>query len=141
MLHQVVGRLLGHVRVLLQEDGILGDLVGDLVLGVLGVVDAEGQVGVESALGRRLGVAVAAVGRAVRGRVRRYGVRTGVRTGMGMGRRMDGAVRGGSRVVRVRDVRDGGGGQGDCRQGHQQGGCLERRKREESCHGSSCTYT
>ncbi len=124
VLHQVVGALLGHVRVLLEEDGVLGDLVGDLVLWVLGVVDAEGEVGVEGALGGRLGVTVAvgaAVGSGVRGAVG-HGVRRSVGDWV-RGAVGHGGVRGGGGVV------DGAGGgrHGDRGQGHHHCGYLRRK--------------
>ena len=62
VLNEVVSRLVGHVGILLKEEGILRNLVGDVVGGVLGVQDAIGQVGAGRALGRRLGVAVAVLG-------------------------------------------------------------------------------
>lgn len=90
VLHQVVGGLVGNVGVLLQEDGILADLVGDLVLGIFGIFDAEGKVGVEGALGWGFGITVAVgsvvrgVGRAMRRRtVGRWVVRQGM-VGEGM---------------------------------------------------------
>ena len=55
---QVVGALVGDVRVLLEEDRIVADLGGDLVFGVLGVDQTEGEVGVDGAGGRDLGVTV-----------------------------------------------------------------------------------
>lgn len=58
VLNQVVGALVSHVGVLLQEDGVVADLGGDLVLGVLGVNEAEGKVGVNGAGWRGLGVTV-----------------------------------------------------------------------------------
>lgn len=62
MLHQVVSALVSHIRVLFKEDRVLRDLVGDLVLRVLGVLDTEGQVSVGCTLWWGLGVAVAMVG-------------------------------------------------------------------------------
>jgi hypothetical protein len=44
MVNQVVSGLVGHVRVLLQEDGILADLVSNLVLRVLEILQTEGKV-------------------------------------------------------------------------------------------------
>ena len=62
-LDQIIGGLVSDVRVLLQENGVLADFIGDLVLGVLGVLDTEGHVSVESAGGWGFGVAVPVVGR------------------------------------------------------------------------------
>jgi len=58
VLHEVVGALVGHVGVLLQENGVMADLGGDLVLGVLGVDETEGKVGVDGAGRGGLGVTV-----------------------------------------------------------------------------------
>ena len=55
---EVVGTLIGDVRVLLEEDRVVADLGGDLVFGVLGVDQAEGEVGVDGAGGRDLGVTI-----------------------------------------------------------------------------------
>ena len=73
VLDQVVGALIGHVGVLLQEDGVVTDLGGDLVLGVLGVDEAEGEVGVDGASRGGLGVTVGGWWRRCIGR-RRMGV-------------------------------------------------------------------
>lgn len=59
VLDEVVGGLLGNVGVFFEENGILRDLVGDLVVGVFGIFDTEGEVRVKGALGRGFGVAVA----------------------------------------------------------------------------------
>lgn len=56
---QIIGRLVSHIRVLLQEDWILADLVGDVVLGIFGIFQTEGQVCVVSACWRSLGITVA----------------------------------------------------------------------------------
>ena len=58
VLNQIVSRLVCHIRVLLEEDGVLRNLVGDLVVRVLGVFEAEGQVMAYSALWWGFGVAV-----------------------------------------------------------------------------------
>jgi hypothetical protein len=58
VLHQVIGTLVSHIRVLLQEDGIMADLGGDLILGVLRVNKAERKVGVDGTGRRSLGVTV-----------------------------------------------------------------------------------
>ena len=44
VLNQIVSRLVCHIRVLLKEDGVLRNLVGNLVVWVLRVFNAEGQV-------------------------------------------------------------------------------------------------
>lgn len=56
--NQVVSGLIRHVGVLLQEDWILADLVGDFVLGIFRVFDTEGKVGMEGAFWGSFGVAV-----------------------------------------------------------------------------------
>ena len=122
VLDEVVGRLVGHVGVLLQEDGVLADLVGDLVLGVLGVLQTEGKVGVEGALGGSLGVTVTVgVGCAVGNGVVGVGVVGSGMGSVGSGGRMVGS---GSGVVGP-----GGGGQGDGCHGHHQCGNLRSEKR------------
>lgn len=55
---EVVSRLIGHISVLLQEKGVLGNLVGDVIGGVLGVEDAIGKVRTLSTLGWSFGVTV-----------------------------------------------------------------------------------
>ena len=59
VLDKVISRLVGNISVLLQEKRILGDLVGNVVGGVLRVQDAVGKVGALGALGGSLGVTVA----------------------------------------------------------------------------------
>ena len=44
VLNQIVSRLVCHIRVLLEEDRVLRNLVGNLVVWVLRVFNAEGQV-------------------------------------------------------------------------------------------------
>jgi len=58
VLDEVVGALVGHVRVLLQEDGIVADLGGNLVLRVLGIDQAEGEVGMDCTGRWDFGVAI-----------------------------------------------------------------------------------
>jgi len=77
VIDEIVGGLLGDVRVFLQEDRILADLGGDVVLGVFGILDAIGEVRVGGACGRGLGVAVTVDG----------GGMGSVRSGGGMGMR------------------------------------------------------
>ena len=83
VLDKVISRLVGNISVLLQEKRILGDLVGNVVGGVLRVQDAVGKVGALGALGGSLGVTVAMA--MVRFRVvRRRGIGSG---GGGVGSR------------------------------------------------------
>ncbi len=58
VLHQVVGRLVGHIRVLLLEQVVLRDGQLDLVLGVVGVLEAVVEAGGVGAVRGQLGVAV-----------------------------------------------------------------------------------
>jgi hypothetical protein len=37
VLNQVIGRLVSDIRVFFEENRVLGDLIGDFVIGVLGV--------------------------------------------------------------------------------------------------------
>ena len=62
--HQVISGLVRDVSVLLEEEGVLGDLDGDVVGGVLLILHTVGQVRTLGTRGGRLGVAVAV---AVRG--------------------------------------------------------------------------
>ena len=55
---EVVGTLVGDVRVLLEEDRVVADLGGDLVFGVFGIDQAEGEVGVDGTGRRDLGVTI-----------------------------------------------------------------------------------
>jgi len=59
VLDKVISRLVGNVRILLQEKRILGDLVGNVIGGILRVQDAVGKVRTLSALGGSLGITVA----------------------------------------------------------------------------------
>ena len=61
VLNKVISGLISNISVLLEEEGVLRDLVGNVVGGVLGVEHAVGQVGALGALGRGLGVTVASV--------------------------------------------------------------------------------
>ena len=118
VLDEVVGRLVGDVAVLLQEDRVLADLVGDVVGRVLGVLQAEGEVGVEGARGRGLGITVAVGGR-VGGGVR--GVGGGM---MGGGMMGDWVVRGG----RVRHMGVGGGSESQGEGDHHSGDLKIKKK-------------
>ena len=60
--NQIIGRLISNVRILLQEDGILADFISNLVLGILRVLNTEGNISVKSTCGWGFGVAVAMVG-------------------------------------------------------------------------------
>ena len=113
--NQIVGGLVGHVRVLFEENGVLRDLVGYIVVGVFGIFEAVGEVGVKGTWGRGLGVTVAVGGRSVGSWV------VGIMVGDGMvGSGMVGSMRWGM-------VGDGGGSKG---QGHgnHHGGDLKIRK-------------
>jgi len=67
--NQIIGALVGHVAVLLEEDGVLRDLVGDVVVGVFGVLEAVGKVGVKGAGWGSFSVTVGPVGGGVGGGV------------------------------------------------------------------------
>lgn len=95
VLNQIVSRLVSHIRVLFQENGVLRDLVGHLVIGVFGVFKAVGKVGMKGAGWRGFGVTVAMGG---------WGIGSWVVGNWVMGSRM---VGGGVRVGRGRK------GQGD----------------------------
>lgn len=103
MLDQIVGRLVRDIGVFLQENGVLADLVGHVVFRILRVLKTEGEVGVEGALGRGFGVAIATM--AMRG----MGSRVGGSVGAGMV---------GGRMIRswgwVWGVGAGSGCKGDC---------------------------
>lgn len=128
VLNQVISRLLGHVRVLLQEDGVLADLVGDLVLGVLGVLQAEGKVGVKSTLGWGLGVTVSVgsgtVGSSSMGSKGSVGA-----SSVGSCSVVGGSVSGGGRVGE--GARGGSHDNHGCH-GHHQGGYLEEKREENA---------
>ena len=63
--NQIVGALVGDIRVLFEENGVLRDLVGYVVVGVFGIFEAVGEVGVKGAWGRGLGVAITVGGGSV----------------------------------------------------------------------------
>jgi len=66
VLDQVVGGLVSNVSILLQEESILRDLVGDVVCGILRVQDTVGKVAALSTLGWGFWVTVGVGGRVVR---------------------------------------------------------------------------
>ena len=78
VLDEIIGGLVRHVGVLLQEEWVLGYLVCDVVGGVLGVQDAVRQVRTLGALRCSLGVAVAVLGGVGAGMVGGGVVRGGV---------------------------------------------------------------
>jgi len=98
--NQIIGALVGHVAVLLEEDGVLRDLVGDIVVGVFRVFEAVGEVGVKGTGWGSLGVTVSVDGGGIGSGVVGVMVDWVVRSGMVRGR-MVGSV-----------VRDGGGSEG-----------------------------
>jgi len=62
---KVVGGLISHVGVLLEEQGVLGDFVGNVVGGVFGVFEAIGKVGASCACRGGFRVAVGGGGGSV----------------------------------------------------------------------------
>jgi hypothetical protein len=44
VLNQVIGRLVSYIRVFFEENRVLGDLISDFVIGVLGVGQGVGEV-------------------------------------------------------------------------------------------------
>ena len=110
--NQIIGALVGHVAVLLEEDGVLRDLVSDIVVGVFRVFEAVGEVGVNGTGWGSLGVTVSVDGGGIGSGV--VGVMVDRVVGSGMVRgRMVGSV-----------VRDGGGSEG-YGHGYHHGGDLK----------------
>ena len=110
--NQIIGALVGHVAVLLEEDGVLRDLVGDIVVGVFRVFEAVGEVGVNSTGWGSLGVTVSVDG---------GGIGSGV-VGVMVDRVVGSGVMRGRMVGSV--VRDGGSSEG-YGHGYHHGGDLK----------------
>jgi hypothetical protein len=92
--NQVIGRLIGHIRVLFQENGILGNLVSDIVFRILGILNTIGKVNGEGTGRRGLGVTILVVRRGIRGRMVGHGmVRDWGRMRMGRGSKGQGGQR------------------------------------------------
>ena len=82
MFNQIIGRLVSHIGVLFQENGVLGDLVGDFIIGIFRVFKTIGKVGMKCAGRRGFGITVTMRGGGIRGGVVRSGmVRGGVMRG------------------------------------------------------------
>jgi hypothetical protein len=64
---QVISRLISNIRILLQEDGVLGDLVGNLIVGILGVLNTEGQVIMEGTCWGSFWITITMRGGVIRG--------------------------------------------------------------------------
>ena len=61
-LHKIVSRLVNHIRVLFQKDGILTDLLGNFVFRILSIVETEGNISLKSTCWRSFGVTGRVVG-------------------------------------------------------------------------------
>jgi len=61
VLNQIISGLIGNISVLLQEQGVLGDLVSDVVSRVLRIKDTIGKVRALSTLGRGFGITISVV--------------------------------------------------------------------------------